>query len=265
MLSEMLSYEFVRRALVAGLFLAVASALIGVPLVLRRKSMLGDGLSHVSFGAVAIALFLGILPTYFAIIVAVMAALILLSFDKKNKSESMIAVMSSSALAIGMLFLSKVNNGSIDPNSYLFGSILTLTRADMVISVVVSMLVVLLYLLFYKQIFAISFDEEFASAVGIKVKMYDTVLAILCSVIIVLGMKLTGSLLISALIVFPCLSAMKIAKSFNAVIVCTIVLSIVSFIFGFISSYILALPTGPTIALSELIFFILSSIIARIK
>ena len=265
MLSEMLGYEFIRRALLAGLFLAIASALIGVPLVLRRKSMLGDSLSHVSFGAVALAMFLGVMPTVFAIIVAIIAALGLLILDKKNKSDAMIAVMSASALAIGMLFLSKVKNGSIDPNSFLFGSILTLTSTDMVISIIVSLLVVLLYLVFYKQIFAISFDEEFANAVGIKVKIYDAILAILCSVVIVLGMKLTGSLLISALIVFPCLSSMRIARSFDEVIVCAVILSLISFVLGFVASYALALPTGPTIAVSELIVFMISSIVARIK
>jgi zinc transport system permease protein len=266
-ISEMLSYAFIQRALIVGVFLSIASALVGVPLVLRRKSMLGDGLSHVSFGAVAFAMFIGLAPAKFAVIIAILAALLILQSDKKSKSsgDSRIAVMSAGALAIGMLFLSLQKGNTIDPNSYLFGSILLITQSDLWLSVAVSILAILLYGIFYKQIFAVSFDEEFARAIGIKAGFYDVVFAVICSVIVVLGMKLSGALLISAFIVFPCLSAMQIAKSFKSVVVCSVLFGLLSFLVGFVVSYLLATPAGATIAICELFFYLLAFMVAKIK
>ena len=266
-IQEMLSYDFIQRSLIVGLFLAIASALVGVPLVLRRKSMLGDGLSHASFGAVAVAMFLGITPTYFAVTIAIIIALFIVRNNNKSKnnSDSQIAIVSASALAIGMIFLSLQKGNTTDPNSYLFGSILTITSGDLFASIIVSIVVILLYLTFYKQIFAISFDEEFATAIGIKAKIYDIVFAIICAVIVVLGMKISGALLISAFIVFPCLSALQIAKSFKSVVLVSLIFGTVSYLIGFVASYLLATPVGATIAISELVVYMLSAAVAKIK
>ena len=265
-IAEMFSYDFIRRALVAGIALAISSALIGVPLVLKNKSMLSDGLSHASFGAVALALILGIAPTWFALIVAIAASLIIFKLDdKKSKnSDAIIAVVSSSALAIGMIALAMKKGISIDPNSYLFGSILAITKTDMLLSILISAISILLYIIFYKQIFAVSFDEEFAAATGIKAKRYKTILAVLCSIVVVLGMKICGALLISAFVVMPVLGAIKLSKNFKQTILATVALSLVSFVIGFIASYILLIPVGAAIVVSELLILILSSIIAKI-
>ena len=264
--AEMFSYDFIRRALVAGIALAISSALIGVPLVLKNKSMLSDGLSHASFGAVALALILGIAPTWFALIVAIAASLIIFKLDdKKSKnSDAIIAVVSSSALAIGMIALAMKKGISIDPNSYLFGSILAITKTDMLLSILISAISILLYIIFYKQIFAVSFDEEFAAATGIKIKRYKTILAVLCSIVAVLGMKICGALLISAFVVMPVLGAIKLSKNFKQTILATVALSLISFVIGFIASYILLIPVGAAIVVSELLILILSSIIAKI-
>jgi zinc transport system permease protein len=265
-ITEMLSYDFIRRAFVAGLALAIASALIGVPLVLKNKSMLSDGLSHASFGAVAFALVLGIAPTWFALIISIIASLLIFKLENKKakNSDAAIAVLSSGALAIGMIALTLNKGIAIDPNSYLFGSILAITKTDLILSILVGAMASLLYVIFFKQIFAVSFDSEFAAATGIKVKTYETILAVACSVVVVLGMKICGALLISAFVVMPVLGAIKLAKNFKQTILISVFLSIISFVLGFIASYILSVPAGASIVVAELAVLTMTSIIAKI-
>ena len=265
-ITEMLSYDFIRRAFVAGLALAIASALIGVPLVLKNKSMLSDGLSHASFGAVASALVLGIAPTWFALIISIIASLLIFKLENKKakNSDAAIAVLSSGALAIGMIALTLNKGIAIDPNSYLFGSILAITKTDLILSILVGAMASLLYIIFFKQIFAVSFDTEFAAATGIKVETYETILAVTCSVVVVLGMKICGALLISAFVVMPVLGAIKLAKNFKQTILISVFLSIISFVLGFIASYILSVPAGASIVIAELAVLTITSIIAKI-
>ena len=266
MLSTIFQYTFLQRALVVGIFLSIAAALVGVPLILRKKSILSDGLSHLAFGAVAVAMFVQLSPTIISMIIAAIAALLILKKSKNGdkNTETQIAILSISALAIGMIFLSINRGTTIDPNSYLFGSILTLTQSDVVISLIISIVTTILFIVFYKQIFATSFDPEFADAVGIKTSFYDAILAIICSLIVVIGMKLCGSLLIGALIIFPCMSAMQIAKSFKGVIISASLLAILAFMAGFVASCLLSIPTGASIAVSELIIYLISRLVAKI-
>lgn len=263
LLLQIFEYDFMTRALLVGVLLAIVSALVGVPLVLRGKAMLSDGLSHVAFGAIAFAMLLGLAPTLVAVVISIIAAILLLSRGKKvdSRNDAKIAIMSSSFLALGMLIIS-LQNSNIDPNSYLFGSILSLTGADLAISIIVSIISTLLFLAFYKQIFAISFDEEFARAIGINARFYDIVLSVICSVVVVLGMKICGSLLISAFIVFPPLCAMKISKNFGQTVIASVIIAVAAFLLGFAASFVFSLPIGATIAICETLCYIVCSIIA---
>lgn len=266
-LIEMLNYDFILRALMAGIIITICSALIGSSLVLRKQSMIGDGLSHVAFGAASIATILNIAPLEFSIpIVAISAILILrLSQNAKINGDAAIAVLSASALALGT-FLISINKGvNIDLNSYLFGSILAISEHDLKLCIVVGIIIILVFLLFRRQIFAITFDEDFAKAIGIKVQLYNTILATLCSLIIVIGMRMLGALLISSLIIFPCLSALYLSKTFRGNIIASVILAAICFIVGLTISYILSTPTGATIVLANLIALILSWLYNKIK
>jgi zinc transport system permease protein len=172
--------------------------------------------------------------------------------------------MSAGALAIGMLFLSLQKGNTIDPNSYLFGSILLITRSDLWLSVAVSIMAILLYGIFYKQIFAVSFDEEFARSVGVRTGLYDAIFSSICSVVIVLGMRLLGSLLISSLIIFPTLTAMRLAKTFKGVVAASVIVSAIAFVLGLILSYLLAAPTGATVVLVNLVVLIAAIIYEKL-
>ena len=221
-LLQMFSYPFMQRALVAGVLVSLCAALLGVPLVLKRYSMIGDGLSHVSFGALAIAVALGLTPLYFSIPVVILAAFFLLRMASSPhwNSDAAIAAVSASALAIGILVISRTTGMTTDVDNYMFGSVLAMTKGDVVLSVVLSVTVLALYLLFYHQIFAVTFDESFSRATGLHVDACNTLLAILTALTIVLGMRMMGAMLISSLVIFPALTAMRLFKSFRGVILC---------------------------------------------
>jgi zinc transport system permease protein len=266
-LFEMLGYDFILRAFFAGLIIAFCSALIGSSLVLRKQSMIGDGLSHVAFGAAAIATVLGFAPIEFSIPIVIIAAILILRLNQNARinGDAAIAVLSASALALGTFFISINQGTNIDLNSYLFGSILAITTHDLILCIILGTIITIAFLLLRRQIFAITFDEKFAKAIGIKVDLYNTILAILCSLIVVVGMRMLGALLISSLIIFPCLSALQLSKTFRQNTIIAVILSIFCFIIGFTASYILNTPTGATIVLTNLIVLILCWIYNKLR
>ena len=266
-LFEMLGYDFILRAFFAGLIIAFCSALIGSSLVLRKQSMIGDGLSHVAFGAAAVATVLGFAPIEFSIPIVIIAAILILRLNQNARinGDAAIAVLSASALALGTFFISINQGTNIDLNSYLFGSILAITTHDLILCIVLGAVITIAFLLLRRQIFAITFDEKFAKAIGIKVDLYNTILAILCSLIVVVGMRMLGALLISSLIIFPCLSALQLSKTFRQNTIIAVILSIFCFIIGFTASYILNTPTGATIVLTNLIVLILCWIYNKLR
>lgn len=265
-ITTILSYGFVSRALVVGLLISVCAALLGVILVLKRYSMIGDGLSHISFGALSFASVMGMAPLRLAIPVVAIAAVLLLRLGgKKIKGDSLIAIISSSALALGIMLIS-YSGTSADMNSYLIGSLYAISKSDMTMAVALSITVIAVFTLLYNKIFTTTFDEEFSKATGVRVNLYNTIVALLTSVTVVIGMRLMGSLLISALIVFPALSSMRVFKSFSSVTLSAVIVSIISFGAGFCLTLILdGIPTGACITLVNLVIFIIFSVIEAVR
>ncbi len=263
---EMFSFPFMQRALLVGLMISICAALVGVSLVLRKNSMIGDGLSHTAFSAFALATVLGFAPLYFALPIVIIASFFVLRLSQNRQihGDAAIAVLSASSLAIGTMAVS-LKGVNIDLNSYLFGSILSVSWEDVVLSGILVGVVLLLYLFAYHRIFAITFDEEFAKTVGVKTGIYDAIFAAICSVVVVLGMRLLGSLLISCLIIFPTLSAMRLCRTFKSVVFGSVVLSVAAFLIGLVSSYSLATPTGATVVIANLIIFIVAFLIGKIR
>ena len=256
-LSDLFSYPFMVNAFVVGLLVSVCCALLGVTLVLRRYSMIGDGLSHVGFGALAVATVAGIAPLKLAVPVVVAAAFILLrvSGNGKLKADAAIALISTSSLAIGIMAVS-VNGGiNTDISNYMFGSILALSRSDVVMSAVLSAAVILFFTLSYHRIFAVTFDETFAKATGVRADLYNTMVALSTALTIVLGLRMMGALLISALIIFPPLTAMRICRTFRSATLCSLILSVISFAVGLILSFLYGTPAGAGIVVTDLVLF----------
>lgn len=262
---KMLSYGFMQRTLVVGALVSLCAALLGVPLVLKRYSMIGDGLSHVGFGALAIASALNLAPLAVAVPTVMIAAVLLLQLRQsaRIKGDAAIAIISSSALAIGVVSVSVTTGMNTEISSYMFGSILSLSRADAVLSAALSLAVLAAFALLYPRIFAVTFDEDFARATGTRADAYNTLLAILTAVTVVLGMRMMGTLLISSLIIFPALSAMRVCRSFRGVILCAAALSVVCFTVGAGASYFLETPTGASIVIADLLAFGLSCLIGK--
>ena len=267
LLLEMFTYPFIVRAFVVGILVSLCAALLGVPLVLKRYSMIGDGLSHVSFGALALALSCGWAPLAVSIPVVILAAVILLRMTENSPmgADAAIAVTSASALAIGIIVTSLTTGMTTDVDSYMFGSILAMDRSDVALSVGLSIAVLVLFVLFYHKLFAITFDENFSRATGVKVDLYNTLLSVLTALTIVLGMRLMGAMLISSLVIFPALSAMRIHKSFRGVVIWAGGMSVVSFCVGLTISYLVSTPVGATVVLVNLAAFLLSRGVMRIK
>ena len=271
-LSFYLSYPFVRYALIVGVLIALCSSLLGVTLVLKRFSFIGDGLSHVAFGAMAVAtIFKLVNNTIFIMPVTIIAAVLLLRTGQntKIKGDAAIAMLSVSALAVGYLVMnifSTSANVSGDVCSTLFGSttILTLTEGEVISCIIMSVLVVAFFILFYNRIFAVTFDENFTKAIGKNAEGYNLMIAVITAVIIVLAMSLVGSLLISALIIFPALSEMRVARSFKGVVVYAAILSVIGAFFGIVLSILCSTPVGATIVILDLILFFINCIIGKI-
>ena len=264
---QMFSFPFMQRALIAGVLVSLCAALLGVSLVLKRYSMIGDGLSHVSFGALAIAVALGVTPLYFSIPVVILAAFLLLRVADHPRwnSDAAIAAMSASSLAVGILVISRTTGMTTDVDNYMFGSVLAMSKADVALSVVLCAAVLVLFVLFYHKLFAVTFDENFSRATGLKVDWYNTLLAILTALTIVLGMRMMGAMLISSLIIFPALTAMRLFKSFRGVILCAAVTSVTCFCVGLTVSFTLSTPVGASVVCANLALFLLSCLPAALR
>ena len=256
-LSEMLSYPFMVRALFGGMLVSLCASLLGVSLVLKRYSMIGDGLSHVSFGALSIALAMGWSPLKVSIPVVVLAAFFLLRITENSriKSDAAIAMISASSLAIGIIVTSLTTGMTTDVSSYMFGSILAMTKEDVALSAVLCIIVLGLFVLCYNQVFAVTFDENFAKATGVNVSAYNMLISVLTAVTIVLGMRMMGAMLISSLVIFPCLTSMRVFKSFTSVVVSSGILSLVCFLLGMMASYQFSTPAGASVVVVNLIAF----------
>ena len=264
---EMLSYPFMTRAFLVGSLVALCSALLGVSLVLKRYSMIGDGLSHVGFGAMAIAAAMNAAPLTVAIPVVIVAAILLLriSGNAKIKGDAAIALISTTSLAIGVMVISLTTGMNTDVYNYMFGSILAMSAEDVKISLVLSVFVLILFIVFYHKIFAITFDETFARATGVKAGVYNTLIAVLTAVTIVLGMRMMGALLISSLIIFPALTSMRVCRTFKSVIINAAVISVVCLIAGVTLSYVAATPAGASVVLANLVMMVLYTIVGAVK
>ena len=245
---------FMRNALIAGFAISLCAALLGGTLVLKRYSVIGDGLSHVGFGALAVASALRLAPLAVCIPVTAATAFLLLALnsatDTKVKGDAAVALLSTSALAIGVTVAS-LSGQTRDLNAYLFGSILAVSDSDTFLSVALAVPVLLLFILFYNKIFAVTFDEDFARATGVRAGLYNGVVALLTAVTIVLGMRMTGAMLISSLVVFPALTAMRVCRRFKSVTVVSAVVAVACFALGAVVSVMYNVPTGASIVLAN--------------
>lgn len=268
-----LNFPFVQRAFVVGILVALCSSLLGVTLVLKRFSFIGDGLSHVAFGAMSVAAVLNLTNNMYLVLpVTVVAAILLLRTGKNTKiqGDAAVAMISVASLALGYLIMNifkPSNNLSGDVCTTLFGSysILTLTPGEVWLCVGLSLAVIAAFFIFYNKIFAVTFDEAFAQAVGTHASVYNLVIAIIIAVIIVLAMNLVGSLLISALVIFPALSAMRVFKSFKSVTICSVIISVTCALAGLLISVPAGTPVGSTIVAADLLAFISFYIVGKVK
>ncbi|HJB95558.1 MAG TPA: metal ABC transporter permease [Candidatus Mediterraneibacter intestinigallinarum] len=267
MIIEMFSYPFMVRAFTVGALVALCSALLGVSLVLKRYSMIGDGLSHVGFGALAIAASLNVAPLAVAIPVVIVAAVLLLRIrgNSRIKGDAAIALISTSSLAVGVMVISMTTGMNTDVYNYMFGSILAMSDEDVRLSVVMAVIVLVLFVFFYHKIFAITFDETFAQATGVKADLYNTLIAILTAVTIVLGMRMMGALLISSLIIFPALTSMRVCKTFKSVIINSALISVVCLVIGITVSYVWGTPAGASVVMANIVALLIYTVIGLIR
>ena len=266
-------FSFVQYAFIVGVLISLCSSLLGVTLVLKRFSFIGDGLSHVAFGAISIAAVLNLSNNMFLVLpITIISAILLLRTGKNTKihGDAAIAMISVSALALGYLIMnifSTSANITGDVCTTLFGStsILTLRKSEVWLCVILSILVIGAFIIFYNKIFAVTFDENFAQAIGTHASIYNLVIAVIIAIIIVLAMNLVGSLLISALVIFPALSAMRIFKSFKSVTICSACFSVICSVIGLLISILAGTPVGSTIVATNLVIFLICTIVGKIK
>lgn len=266
-LMEMMSYPFLVRALIVGVLVSLCAALLGTSLVLKRYSMIGDGLSHVGFAALAVAYPFGFSPLYISIPVCVATAFFLLQLkdNSRIKGDAATALMCSGALAVGVMVISLTTGMNTDVCNYMFGSILAMSNGDLYISIVLSIAVLVMYVLFFNRLFAVTFDETFAEATGTNARLYNMVIAILTAVTVVLGMRMMGTLLISSLIVFPSLTAMRVTRKFKTTVILSAFLAVFCFLCGLVFSYLHAVPTGACIVITNIILLILFFVAEKVK
>ena len=274
LLQTYFSYGFVRYAFIAGVLISLCAGLLGVVLVLKRYAMIGDGLSHVAFGAMAVAAVLGFAPMTVALPVTVAVAVLLLLAGEKQliKGDSAIAMLSAGSLAVGYLLLNifpASDSGSLsgDVCASLFGStsIMTLRGSDVWLCVGLSVAVIGFFVIFYNKIFAVTFDEGFATSSGVRVRAYNFLIAAISGVVIVLAMKLVGALLISSLIIFPALSAMRVFRSFRSVILCSAVISVVGSLTGLLIALLMSTPTGASVAVVHIVIFLVFTLLGKLR
>lgn len=265
-LFEIFEHTFMLRALIGGILISLCAALLGVSLVLKRYSMIGDGLSHTGFGALAIGAAAGLPPIEFAIPIVIVAAFLLLriSENAKIKGDAAIALISTGALAIGITVTS-LSGVNIDIESYLFGSILALSDSDIVLCVIVCVIVTAMFIIFYNKIFAVTFDENFSKAIGMKAGVYNVIIALLTALTTVIGMKLMGTLLISSLMIFPAVISMRICSRFKTVVISSAVISVIGFFIGLCISFYCSTPAGASIVLVNMLMLLIFSSVGFIK
>ncbi len=266
-LEILFSQQFLVRALIVGVLISLCCALLGVSLVLKRFSMIGDGLSHVGFGAMAIAAAAGVAPLYFALPIVILAAFLLLRMSEKGKikGDAAIALISTGALAVGVMVTSMTTGMNVDIYNYMFGSILTMSESDVVISSILSLVVIALFGIFYNEIFAVTFDESFAKATGTKTSLYNMLISALTAVTIVIGMKMMGALLISSLIIFPTVTSMRLCKSFKSVVLTSSLTSVLCFLTGLLISIKFETPTGASVVCVNIVLLAVFSLFRAIS
>ncbi len=264
-IQEAIQYAFVQRAIVAGCFMALGCSFLGVFLVLRRFSLIGDGLAHVSFATVAIALLLDSQPMVVSIPLVALASLVILNLNEKARvhGDAAIGLVSAFGIALGVIIASTAGGFNVDLFSYLFGNILSVSSLEVWLTLGISLLVVLVTTLFYHDLFSITFDEDYSKVLGIKVKVVNRILIILTSLIVVLGIKIVGTMLVSSMIILPAISALQIMRSFRATIALAGVFAVVSVIVGIFASYVLNYPSGATIVMVNFGFFVGSFVLDR--
>ena len=256
-IQEMLAYPFLVRALIVGVLVSLCASLLGVSLVLKQYSMIGDSLSHVSFGALSVAMAFGMAPLRLSLpVVSIVAVLLLRLKSSYMKSDAALAVISSGALGIGVIVTALTTGMTMDVCGYMFGSLLAMNKEDVFISIVLSVIVLAIFVLCYNRLFAVTFDENFAKASGVKVSGYNTLIAVLTAVTIVLGMRMMGAMLISSLIIFPALTSMRIFGNFKKVVIASAIISLICFILGIMGSYQYATPTGASVVAVYMVLFI---------
>lgn len=257
LLFRALSYTFMQRALLVGILIAISSSFLGIFLVLRRYSMIGDGLAHVSFATVALALLLNQSPLVVSILIVIGASFLILKLSEENRigGDAAIGLVSSFSVALGVFISSLAKGFNVDLFSYLFGSILVIGKTDVYFSIVLSIVVLSTVIYYYHDLFALTFDEEYASVMGKNTKKLNQLISILTSITIVLGIRVVGTMLISSLIIFPTVTALQVSKSFKSTIIYAVSVSIVSVVIGIFASFLFDLPTGASIVLINGFFF----------
>jgi len=263
---EILQYAFIQKAFIAGSFVAITCSSLGLFLVLRKMSLIGDGLSHVSFGAIALGLFLGLYPFYVAVPVVILASILILKISEKAKvyGDAAIGIVSAVGIAGGVILASLSNGFNVDLFSYLFGNILAISFSEAVLSIVLSAVVLLTIVFFYWDLFSATFDEEYAKTTGVKTNFINTLLTVLTAITVVLSIKVVGIMLVSALLILPAVTALQISKKFKTALILGGLVSLVSVIFGIIASFFLDLPPGATIVMLNALFFAIALIYKKL-
>ncbi|OGO80544.1 MAG: ABC transporter [Clostridiales bacterium GWC2_40_7] len=264
---EAVQYDFILKALLVGSLIAICCSLLGAFLVLKKLSLIGDGLAHVSFASVAIALLFSASPLLISIPMVILASFVILKLNEKADlhGDAAIGLVSSFSIAAGVLIASLANGFNVDLMSYLFGSILVISNMDVIISMVLSALVILMVLLFYNNLFAITYDEEFARVAGLNTRLMNYLIAVLTSITIAIGIRIVGTMLISSLIIFPTVTALQISKGFKGTMVISAVVSVLCVIFGVFLSYLFSLPTGAAIVMLNAAIFLVFFCIKRLN
>ncbi len=263
---QILQYSFIQKAFIAGSFVAIACSSLGLFLVLRKMSLIGDGLSHVSFGAIALGLFFGFYPFYIAIPVVVLASILILKISEKARvyGDAAIGIVSAVGIAGGVILASLSKGFNVDLFSYLFGNILAISASEAILSIALSAVVLLVIAFFYWDLFSATFDDEYAKTTGIKTNFINTLLTVLTAITVVLSVKVVGIMLVSALLILPAVTALQISKKFKTALILGGLCSLISVIFGIIISFILDLPPGATIVMLNAIFFGLAFVYKKI-
>ncbi|MBU3924851.1 metal ABC transporter permease [Patescibacteria group bacterium] len=262
-----LQYSFIQKAFFAGSFVAITCAVLGMFLVLRKMSLIGDGLSHVSFGAIALGLFFGVYPFYVAVPVVMLGSLAILKITEKAKvyGDAAIGIVSAIGIAGGVILASLSKGFNVDLFSYLFGNILAISATEVILSIILSFLMLAVLFFFYWDLFSATFDEEYAKTTGIKTNFINTLLALLTAVTVVLSVKVVGVMLVSALLILPAVTALQLAKGFKTAIILAVIISLASVVSGITLSFFLDLPTGATIVMINAVFFGFALIYKKIR